>query len=130
MQGPPPERHFTATEIQALVRNMDDSKQRHRLLKTRNPEAYERKLADENHLLHEYFYSIFKKHLKDELDATFFYMLDMKRKIEKGEQTEDEASTAIGQSLFSRWVAPVISNVSAEPVQSYADYYKNLSTSQ
>jgi len=128
MQGPPPDRHFSATEIQALVRNMDDSKSKHRLLKTRNPEGYERKLADENPLLHEYFYSIFKKHAKDELDATFFYMLDMKRKIERGEQTEDEASTAIGQSLFSRWVAPVISNVSSEPVQSYADYYKSLSS--
>lgn len=128
MQGPPPERHFTATEIQALVRNMDDSKTKHRLLKTRNPEAYERKMVEENPLLHEYFYSIFKKHLKDELDATFFLMLDMKRKIERGEQTEDEASTAIGQTLFSRWVAPVISNVSADSVQSYADYYKNLSS--
>lgn len=125
----PPERYFTATEIQALVRNMDDSKTKHRLLKSRNPEAYERKVADENTLLHQYFYSIFKKHLKDELDSTFFYMLDMKRRIERGESTEDEAATAVGQTLFSRWVAPVISNVSAEPVQSYTDYYKTLSTS-
>lgn len=125
----PPERYFTATEVQAMVRNMDDSKTKHRLLKTRNPEAYERKVAEENTLLHQYFYSIFKKHLKDELDATFFYMLDMKRRIERGESTEDEAATAVGQKLFSRWVAPVISNVSAEPVQSYTDYYKTLSTS-
>jgi hypothetical protein len=124
----PPERYFTATEIQALVRNMDDSKSKHRLLKSRNPEAYERKIAEENPLLHEYFYTIFKKHLKDELDSTFFYMLDMKRRIERGEQTEDEASTAVGQKLFSRWVAPVISNVSAESVQSYAEYYRNLSS--
>ena len=124
----PPERTFSATEIQALVRNMDDSKSKHRLLKTRNPEAYERKITEENTLLQQYFFSIFKKHLKDELDSTFFYMLDMKRRIERGEATEDEASTAVGQKLFSRWVAPVISNVSAEPVQSYADYYRNLSS--
>ena len=124
----PPERTFSATEIQALVRNMDDSKTKHRLLKTRNPEAYERKVSDENPLLVQYFYSIFKKHLKDELDSTFFYMLDMKRRIERGEATEDEASTAVGQKLFGRWVAPVISNAPTEPVQSYTDYYKTLSS--
>ena len=125
---PPPERTFTATEIQALVRNMDDSKTKHRLLKTRNPEVYERKVSDENPLLVQYFYSIFKKHVKDELDATFFYMLDMKRRIERGEATEDEAAKAVGEKLFSRWVAPVISNTPSEPTQSYTDYYKTLSS--
>jgi hypothetical protein len=117
----------SATEIQALVRNMDDSKKRWRLLKTRNPQEYERRVGEENKTLFNDFYTIFRAHLEDRLDATFFYMLQMRRKIEKGEMTEDEAATQVGQKLFDRWVAPVVSNAPPQATQSYEEYYKSLS---
>lgn len=118
----------TATEIQAMVRNMDESKKRWKLLKTRNPEEYERRVADENKVLFADFYTIFRAHLEDRLDATFFYMLQMRRKIEKGELTEDEASVQVGQKLFDRWVAPVLSNAPPQPTQSYEEFYRSLSS--
>jgi hypothetical protein len=120
---------YTATEIQSMVRNMDDSKRRWRLLKAQNNDEYEQKVAGENPILFEHFFTIYKKHLNDELDDTFFYMLQQKRRIEKGEITDDQAATAVGQKLFDRWVAPIVSNVPVQetPVQTYEQYYKNLS---
>ena len=111
-----------------MVRNMDESKKRWKLLKTRNPEEYERRVADENKVLFADFYTIFRAHLEDRLDATFFYMLQMRRKIEKGELTEDEASVQVGQTLFDRWVAPVLSNAPPQPTQSYEEFYRSLSS--
>lgn len=111
-----------------MVRNMDESKRRWKLLKTRNPEEYERRVADENKVLFADFYTIFRSHLEDRLDATFFYMLQMRRKIEKGELTEDEASVQVGQKLFDRWVAPVLSNAPTQQPLSYEEYYRSLSS--
>ena len=56
-------------------------------------------------------------------------MLQQKRRIEKGEVTEDQAATAVGQKLFDRWVAPIVSNVPVQEssVQTYEQYYKSLS---
>ena len=39
---------YTATEIQSMVRNMDDSKKKHRRLKESDPAEYIKKLTDEN----------------------------------------------------------------------------------
>ena len=118
----------TATEIQAMVRAMDGSKQKYRLLKTRNPKEYEARVGAENKILFDDYYSIFRKHLNDELDETFFYMLAQKRKIEKGELTDDQAAVQVGQKLFNHWIAPVISNVSAGPTPlTYEQFYKSLS---
>jgi hypothetical protein len=119
--------HYSATELQAMVRNMDESKKKYKSLKLRDPAAYEQKVGEENIVLFNDFYSIFKKHLKDELDETFFYMLDQKRKIEKGELTEDQAAVAVGQKLFDRWISPVISNAEVPKALSYEEYYKTLS---
>jgi hypothetical protein len=50
-------------------------------------------------------------------------------KIEKGEMTEDEASRAIGQKLFDRYVAPVVGETPQTPVEkplSYEEYYKQF----
>jgi hypothetical protein len=65
---------------------------------------------------------------------TFFEMLKMRRKVETGEMTDDEASRIVGQQLFNRFVDPVVKKLDgatgpaapALPVGSYADYYKNL----
>ena len=118
----------TATEIQAMVRAMDGSKQKYKMLKHRNPKEYERRVGEENKVLFDDYYSIFKKHLHDELDETFFYMLAQKRKIETGQLTEDQAAVQVGQQLFGRWIAPVISNTPAGPTPlTYEQYYKSLS---
>ena len=42
-------------------------------------------------------------------------------------QNEDQSSVRVGQKLFNRWVAPVISNTPAPSSQSYSEYYKSLS---
>ncbi len=45
---------------------------------------------------------MFYKHAEDELDSTFFEMLQLKRRIERGEVTMEQASQLMGQQLFGR----------------------------
>jgi hypothetical protein len=62
-------------------------------------------------------------------------MLALKRKIEKGEMTDDAASTIMGQRLFQRF-APAIVNSNAAgagaggtggpPAMSYTEYYQKF----
>jgi aryl-alcohol dehydrogenase-like predicted oxidoreductase len=124
------ERHInseelTATQIQALVRNMDHSKKKWRHLRR---EEFMEKLKNENENLYFNYPSLWQMHAEDRLDATFFEMLALKRKIEKGETTEQEASALMGQRLFQRFApANVNSNVATGPApMSYADYYKKF----
>jgi uncharacterized short protein YbdD (DUF466 family) len=63
--------------------------------------------------------------LEERLDQTFFEMLNLKRKIEKGEITTEEASSIVGQQLFNRYVPHAISNTAPPtPRMSYEDYYR------
>jgi len=118
----------SATEIQSMVRNMDDSKKKHKALKTTNPEAYVQKLIEENHILHFNYPSIFLLHTEDKLDATFFYMLNQKRRVEKGEITEDKASEEVGKRLYTRWVEPTIRQEPVQKEETYEEYYKRISS--
>jgi len=113
---------MNATQIQALVRNMDESFRRHKRIKDQ-PE-YQQKIMEENQVLYKEYPSIFKLHMEGKLDDTFFYMLSMRRKIEKGELTEDEASVQVGQKLFRRFVDPVVNNLPAVTPVSYEEFYK------
>jgi hypothetical protein len=113
---------MNATQIQALVRNMDESFRRHKRIKDQ-PE-YQQKIIEENQVLYKEYPSIFKLHMEGKLDDTFFYMLSMRRKIEKGELTEDEASVQVGQKLFRRFVDPVVNNLPAVTPVSYEEFYK------
>jgi hypothetical protein len=115
---------LSAIEIQALVRDMDTSFRKYRSLKEQNPQEWARKIKQENLKLFNDFPTIFNMHMNGKLDHTFFDMLGLKRKIEKGEMTEHEASVIIGQKLFQKYVDPVINNKPAERTLSYADYYK------
>lgn len=118
---------LTSIQIQALVRDMDASMRRHRLTKKVNPEKFYEKVMEENKTLYEAFPSIFEMHLEGKLDATFFEMLKLRQKIEKGEMTEDDASKLIGQKLFDRFVAPVIEKKPApEKPLSYSEFYKQF----
>lgn len=117
---------LSATQVQALVRKMDQSKQKHRKLKQKGKkEEYEQALKSENEVLYFNYPSLFQLHAEDKLDATFFDMLNLKRKIEKGEMTAEQASAVVGQQLFNRFVPHVISN-SAPPAprMSYEEFYK------
>jgi hypothetical protein len=117
---------LSATQVQALVRKMDQSKQKHRKLKQKGKkEEYEQALKSENETLYFNYPSLFQLHMDDKLDATFFDMLNLKRKIEKGELTAEQASAIVGQQLFNRFVPHVISN-SAPPAprMSYEEFYK------
>ena len=116
---------MNATQIQALVRNMDESFRRHKSIKGQ-PE-YQQKIVEENQVLYNEYPSIFKLHMEGKLDDTFFYMLGMRRKIEKGELTEEEASVAVGQKLFRRFVDPVVNNLPAVTPVSYEEFYKQSS---
>ena len=70
-------------------------------------------------------------HFEGKMDATFFDMLKLRRKIETGEITEDDASKIVGQKLFDRYVAPVVGEVpAAAPRMSYEDYYKQFDAPQ
>jgi hypothetical protein len=128
---------LTSIQIQALVREMDYSMRRHKGLKQTNPAEYRNKVVAENQMLYNDMPSIFEMHITGKLDGTFFDMLALRRQIEKGELTEDQASRDIGQKLFDRYVKPVIGDdvppeqrtgTHAPPpapvVKSYAEYYK------
>lgn len=116
----------TATEIQAMVRNMDSSKTKYKRLQQEDPEQYLQSLKEENGILFEFYPAVFALHADDKLDETFFYMLQEKRKMEKGQSTEDESSVRVGQKLFNRWVAPAINGTAAPETMSYSQYYKSL----
>jgi aryl-alcohol dehydrogenase-like predicted oxidoreductase len=124
------ERHInsqqlTATQLQALVRNMDHSKKKWRHLRR---EEYTDKLKNENENLFFNYPSLWQMHSEDRLDSTFFEMLALKRKIEKGEITEEQATASVGQRLFQRYSPEVVnSNANAgPPPMSYAEYYKKF----
>jgi hypothetical protein len=118
---------LSSIQIQALVRDMDTSIRRHRSLKNSDPPKFYEKVMNENKTLYDVFPSIFEKHIDGKLDATFFEMLKLRHKIDKGELSEDDASKIIGQKLFDRFVAPVISNAPApEKPLTYSEYYKQF----
>lgn len=117
---------LTATEVQALVRKMDASKTKWKSLRQQNNAAYVARVQKENELLYFNYPSLFDMHINDRLDGTFFEMLNLKRKIERGEITAEQASTIVGQQLFSRYIPQVIdSNAApAPPKLSYEEFYR------
>jgi uncharacterized short protein YbdD (DUF466 family) len=112
-----------ATEIQALVRNMDHSKKKWRSLRR---EEFMAKLQEENSVLYFNYPSLWQMHAEDRLDATFFEMLTMKRKVEKGEITAEQASVVVGKRLYEKFVPQVTENAPPVPTMSYEDYYKQF----
>lgn len=121
---------LSSMQIQALVRDMDTSVRRHRKLKESDPSKFYEKVMNENKVLYEEFPTIFEMHLQGKLDQTFFEMLKLRHKMDKGEMTEDEASKIIGQKLFDRYVAPVVENKPApEKPLSYSEFYKQFESS-
>jgi uncharacterized short protein YbdD (DUF466 family) len=112
-----------ATEIQALVRNMDHSKKKWRSLRR---EEFMAKLQEENSVLYYNYPSLWQMHAEDRLDATFFEMLAMKRKVEKGEITAEQASVVVGKKLYEKFVPQVTENAPPVPTMSYEDYYKQF----
>lgn len=122
------DQQLTATQVQALVRRMDASKTKWRRIRHRKDE-YEQKLKEENEQLYFNYPSLFQLHLEDKLDSTFFEMLNLKRKIERGEMTAEQASAIVGQRLFQKYVPHVISNAPAPaPAMSYEEYYRQTQT--
>ena len=115
---------LSAIQIQAMVRDMDESFRKYRNIKESNPTLWAEKMKSDNKKLFDDFPTVFNMHMNGKLDHTFFDMLQLKRKIEKGEMTEDEASIIVGQKLFNKYVDPVIKNQPAPPTLSYEEYYK------
>jgi len=115
---------LTATQVQALVRNMDASKQKWARLKS-NKHEYEAKLQKDNETLYFNYPSLFQMHAEDRLDGTFFEMLALKRKIEKGEITPEQATTVIGQKLHRQYLPQeATQSAAAAPTLSYAEFYR------
>jgi hypothetical protein len=115
---------LSATQIQALVRTMDGSKEKWAHLKS-NKVEYEEKLQDENKALYFNYPSLFQMHAEDRLDQTFFEMLALKRKIEKGEITPEQATQIVGTRLSQRFVPQLASqNQSQAPSLTYEEYYR------
>lgn len=125
------DRDLSATQVQALVRKMDGSKQRWQRLKP-TKQAYEDKLREENEVLYFNYPSLFQMHAEDRLDSTFFDMLALKRKIEKGQMTPEQASQIVGQKLFNRFIPNTISGdtTPTAPSMSYEDYYRQSGTQE
>jgi len=115
-----------ATEIQALVRNMDHSKKKWRSLRR---EEFMAKLQEENPVLYFNYPSLWQMHAEDRLDATFFEMLTMKRKVEKGEITAEQASVVVGKRLYEKFIPQVTESAPPVPTMSYEDYYKQFNGS-
>jgi len=113
---------LSATQIQALVRNMDASKQKWSRIKN-NKMEYEEKLQKENEALYFNYPSLFQMHAEDRLDTTFFEMLALKRRIEKGEITPEQATQIVGQKLYQRYI-PEASQPPQAPSMSYEEYYR------
>jgi hypothetical protein len=118
--------NLNAIQVQALVREMDASMRRHKALKRSDPAEYRKKIMEENQTLYTFYVAVFEMHLEGKLDETFFEMLKLKRRIELGEITEDEASKIVGQKLFNRFVGPVVKPEEPQgpPPLSYEEYYK------
>ena len=122
---------LSSIQIQALVRQMDESLRRHKGLKRTNMHEYRKKVVGENQKLYEEFPSVFEMHYEGKLDETFFNMLKLRRQIEKGEISEDDASKIVGQQLFDRYVAPVVNNTPIpEKPLTYEEYYKQFESKQ
>lgn len=123
---------LSATQIQALVRKMDSSKKKWKQLKRQGKKAeYEERLKEENTVLYFNYPSLFQLHIEDRLDGTFFEMLQLKRKIEAGEITADQASVLVGQKLYERFVPHVINGTAPPaPRMSYEEYYKQTGQSE
>lgn len=121
------DKDLSATQVQALVRSMDESKRKFRRLKENGLKTqYEEELKKENTVLYYNYPSLFQLHIEDRLDQTFFEMLNLKRKIEKGELTSEQASSIVGQKLFNQFVPHTISNTPAPaPRMSYEEFYRN-----
>jgi hypothetical protein len=119
---------LSATQIQALVKRMDASKKTWKLLKRQGKTAeYEAKLKAENETLYFNYPSLFQLHAEDRLDQTFFEMLTLKRRIERGELTAEQASTLVGQQLFNRYVPQAVSSQPPPaPRMSYEDYCRQM----
>jgi hypothetical protein len=122
---------LNSVQIQALVRDMDYSMRKHKGLKITNPTAFREKVSADNQVLYNEFPTIFEMHFEGKLDGTFFEMLKLRRQVEKGELSDDQASRIIGNKLFNKFVAPVVGQTaeqatagSSAPITSYADYYK------
>lgn len=124
------DRELSATQVQALVRQMDASKKKHqRLKRSGQMTEYQDALKKENEMLYYNYPSLFQLHFEDRLDQTFFEMLALKRKIEKGEMTSEQASAIVGQQLFNRYVPHVISNTNPPgPRMSYEEFYKQTTS--
>jgi hypothetical protein len=121
------DRQLSATHIQALVRLMDISKKKWKHLKLAGKkDEYEAKLKEANQVLYFNYPSLFQMHAEDRLDSTFFEMLQLKRKIERGEMTAEEGSRIVGQQLFNRFVPHALDSNAPPPAprMSYEDYYK------
>jgi hypothetical protein len=112
---------LSATQVQALVRNMDASKKKWAHLKA-DKVVYEEKLQQENEVLYFNYPSLFQMHAEERLDSTFFEMLALKRKIERGEITPEQATQVVGAKLSQRFV-PSLETPQA-PTMSYEDFYK------
>lgn len=118
------ETELKATEIQALVRNMDHSKKKWRHLRR---EEFMAKMEQENTVLYYNYPSLWQMHAEDRLDSTFFEMLAMKRKVEKGEITAEQASVVVGKKLYEKFIPQVTENAPPVPSMSYEQYYKQFS---
>jgi hypothetical protein len=116
------DKDLTATEIQALVRAMDDSKKMWRHLPK---DAYLAKLREENGVLYFNYPSLWNMHSEDRLDTTFFEMLALKRRIEKGELTADQATAIMGKKLFDTYV-PQSETPNKTKAMKYEDFYKQM----
>jgi hypothetical protein len=114
---------LTATQLQAHVRNMDASKEKWAHLKS-NKIQYEEKLQEDNKVLYFNYPSLFQMHAEDRLDSTFFEMLALKRKIEKGEITAEQATQIVGTRLSQRFVPELAQGQPQASTMSYADYYR------
>jgi hypothetical protein len=121
------DRQLSATEIQALARKMDQSKKKWKYLKQQGKKKeYEEWLKKENEMLYFNYPSLFQMHAEDRLDSTFFEMLTLKRKIEKGEMTAEEASRIVGQRLFDQYARQAVDSNAPPPAprMSYEDFYR------
>lgn len=107
-----PQQMSTTKLIKTIDQILDEAKKKSDLSKS-NQKLYRKHLTDKYLSFFEAYPHLFNAIIDDPEDfeknkPRLYHMLNMKRQIEKGKITHEEASTKIGQEYYDEFVKPKV----------------------